>query len=354
MRGISRKVSIFVVTSAGLLALMIGTNFIAKGAEADNISVETNRSNSPNNGDYLPGKPSVTLPAPNKLEVESVSGRSVSLKWELMEESTPTVTYEVYESGNAVAETKVPFYHAEDLVAGRKYEFGIRARQGDQVSEPTQTTQVTTYGEILRNGNFLELEEDMSRVKFWHTDQDLAKSSLSLRRVNSSVTGESDILSIHLSNSKRGKTVLLSQDARVEGKQLYIGSGKARVDSATYTGKVNWELQFLNESGDVLMESEWTDHVTGETPEGTTAVRLRLVMEEKRDEEPMTINVEPVSVSIEPEIQETAKLNFQSASPVTYRYQYDVNGRLTLVEMDQNAIQYHYDAKGNLIEKTKK
>lgn len=352
MRGISRKASIVVVTSAGLLALMIGTNFIAKGAEADNISVETNLNNSPNNGDYLPDGPSVTLPAPKKLEVESVTGRSVSLKWESMEEFTPTVTYEVYESGIAVAETKVPFYHAEDLVAGRKYEFGIRARQGDRVSEPTKTTQVTTYGEILRNGNFLELDEDMSRVKFWQTDQDLAKNSL--KRVNSSVAGESDILSIHLSGSNRGKTILLSQDARVEGTQFYIGSGKVRVDSATYTGKVNWELQFLDESGDVLMESEWTDHVTGETPEGTAAVRVRLVMEEKRDEEPMTIYVEPVSVSIEPEIYETAKLNSRATSPVTYRYQYDVNGRLTLVEMDQDAIQYHYDAKGNLIEKTKK
>jgi len=352
MRGVSRKVSIVVVTAAGVLALMIGTNFIDKGAEGDNINVETNQNNSSNNGDYLPGKPSVTIPAPKKLEVESVSGRSVSLKWELLEESTPTVTYEVYESGNLVAETKTPFHHAEDLVAGRKYEFGILARQGDRVSEPTKTSQVTTYGEILRNGNFLELEEDMSGVKFWHTDQDLAKNSL--KRVNSSVAGESDILSIHLSDSKRGKTVLLSQDARVEGKQFYIGSGKARVDSATDTGKVNWELQFLDDSGDVLMESEWTDRVIGETPDGTATVRVRLVMEEKRDEEPMTIYVEPVSVSIEPEIHETAKLNSRATSPVTYRYQYDVNGRLTLVEMDQDAIQYHYDAKGNLIEKIKK
>nr|WP_154890110.1 fibronectin type III domain-containing protein [Paenibacillus xylanexedens] len=352
MRGISRKVSIVVVTAAGVLALMIGTNFIAKGAEGDNINVETNQNNSSNNGDYLPGESSITLSTPEELEVESVTGRSVSLKWKLMEGLTPTVTYEVYESGNLVAETKTPFYYAEDLVAGRKYDFGIRARQGDRVSEPTKTTQVTTYGEILRNGNFLELEEDMSGVKFWHTDQDLAKSSL--KRINSSVAGESDILSIHLSDSKRGKTVLLSQDARVEGKQFYIGSGKARVDSSTYIGKVNWEIQFLDKSGDVLMESEWTDRVTGETPEGTAAVRVRLVMEEKRDEEPMTVYVEPVSVSIEPEIHETAKLNSRAASPVTYRYQYDVNGRLTLVEMDQDIIQYHYDTKGNLIEKIKK
>ncbi|MEK3825880.1 fibronectin type III domain-containing protein [Paenibacillus sp. FSL K6-1558] len=352
MRGISRKVSIVVVTAAGVLALMIGTNFIAKGAEGDNINVETNQNNSSNNGDYLTGKSSITLSTPEELEVESVTGRSVSLKWKLMEGFTPTVTYEVYESGNLVAETKTPFYYAEDLVAGRKYDFGIRARQGDRVSEPTKTTQVTTYGEIVRNGNFLELEEDMSGVEFWHTDQDLAKSSL--KRVNSSVEGESDVLSIHLSGSTRGKTVILSQDARVEGKQFYIGSGKARVDSATYTGKLNWELQFLDESGDVLMESEWTDHVTGETPEGTAAVRVQLVMEEKRDEEPMTVYVEPVSVSIEPEIHDTAKLNSLTASPVTYRYQYDVNGRLTLVEMDQGAIQYHYDAKGNLIEKIKK
>ncbi|MGE6577832.1 fibronectin type III domain-containing protein [Paenibacillus xylanexedens] len=333
----------------GLLTLMIGTNYIALGEEANDFEVEMREFNSSNNEKVSIDETSFVLQAPSELKVEEVTGRSISLKWHPVGELDHGITYEVYEAENLLAETDISSYLAEDLVAGKEYTFTVRAKQGAEVSELSDSIRVTTYGEILHNGNLLEMEEDKSGIKFWRVHTNQTESSLEI--VNSPVDEHSKVIGINVNSSIQSKTVLLSQEVSVNGQQYYIGAGGASIDSSSNASKVNWKVLFLDMSGNVLMESKLTNTLTGETPAGTASVRVQLVMEEKQDEEPITVYVEPVSFSIEAEIQDNLMVNSQVAEPVTYKYQYDINGRLTVLEMNNDSIQYQYDAKGNLIEK---
>ncbi len=218
----------------------------------------------------------------------------------------------------------------------------LNVANNQETTATSQTGKVQSYGELLKNGDFSAFALESGIAANWQLEQ--GKEGTVTPVANSKVeTGKQQLIILELNESEQ---VNLVQDVKVIGKQSY--SWKAWHTSLNDNVDAYWEAVFLNSQSQIIDRVKLQNSgvnakaQTGETPENTATVRIQLVVSGARSSNNI-VEAKKASFIV---------LNKESKEPTSYKYTYDANGRLKVVDTGKKKIHYSYDANGNLLRKT--
>lgn len=297
---------------------------------------------------------SEALMAPTNLTADATDGRTIQLKWQHQEKKG--VTYEVYQNQYRIGESDQAVYEVSDLAGGGTYEFQVKAYDEKHSSESSVSVSATTYGEILLNGNFEPDQSNGTKAAYWTLDAD--SNPTIHTEIQRDDQGHS-VQHIKASELFEKEKVILFQESKVDGQQFYEWTGNMNVlasENATARLSVMYldeNKQSLGESDiEKLKSSETAFELFGQTPEGTSFVRIQLAIEASGELGSAEVALNHFKFGIWPsDRSKTLKTANSPITPRTFTYAYDANGRLTKIETDQGNFSFSYDANGNLLDK---
>nr|WP_246098567.1 RHS repeat domain-containing protein [Saccharibacillus brassicae] len=214
-----------------------------------------------------------------------------------------------------------------------------------EASEDSPFTEVQTYGELLKNGDFSIFTSGSDMAENWILEQDTPGSALAVANDKLKM-GRQQLITLGL---KEAEQVRLIQEAKVMGNQLY--SWKAWHTSLGSKADLYWEALFLDADKKIIDRVKLQDATmnaqpqTGKTPANTSTVRVQLIVAGARSSNNVL------------EVKKASFVVFKKGTPdpnipSKYKYTYDANGRLTLVTTGKAKIRYTYDSNGNVLHKT--
>lgn len=213
----------------------------------------------------------------------------------------------------------------------------------------TYQPEVQTYEELLKNGDFSLFKQESEVADGWKVEQDPQGAGQAILN-NKAETGKQNMIVFGLNNTDQ---IRLIQEVAATGKQSY--GWKAWHASTSTSAEVFWEAVFLSADNQVigrerlLQPTRKAKYQTGETPEGTSRVRIQLVATGKGGS--AVVSAQKASFIVLKKTPITPAPN--PSGPSKYTYTYDANGRLMLVDTGKGKIRYRYDANGNLLQKTR-
>ncbi|WP_037288930.1 fibronectin type III domain-containing protein [Saccharibacillus sacchari] len=285
--------------------------------------------------------------APLEIKAELIDATTVNLFWKAPVHFDE-LNYEVYQNEKRIGETKELSYTVTALQPGENYVFTLRSISVSAISDFSEPVQIHTYGEVLKNGSFLQFEDGSDLASNWTIEQDEPKAALVFKDI--SEADQSVKQQVVVAGLEKGKQIRIYQKVALAGNKPYSWSASHAVLNSG--SDLKWELLFWDENGQLIGKELLKDSTQrakpqkGTTPDSTAFASLEFIITGK-DSSGAVITLNSASLKTLPENEVTpVKV---PKGPATYRYRYDANGRLTLIETELGKMNFKYNANGNLL-----